>query len=285
MQNKKSAPCCGKYILVVIILIFIISGGILGYFSNKKEAIPVSQKEDIKNEEIQKEKETAPIIPTPPEEKWKKYTSTELGFSIEYPEMVYGVYKCSPQKPFYVPLKVFEDEKNGTVYITQEYYYSDWNSELQNNTGHCKKIIYSLELLQSEWRTSALWGENKPFSLLSEKTFLGWGILISNIKNDVELNKFIKDNYGPGCFAQNKKLWKQNRIYEIEIESEDRDKETDLGTTTCPINYAYKILYAPEKNKIMSIKLGQECTFGTRYISEELYKCYDDEMINSFQFE
>ena len=281
MQNKKSASCCGKYILVGVILIFIISGGILGYFSNNKGAISVSQKEDIKNEEIQKEKEIVPIIPTPSEKKWKTYTNSKLGFSIKYPEMVYGVYKCSPQKPFYVPLKVFEDNENGIAYITEEYYYSDWDNELQNNNGPCEKIINSLEYLKSQRET--IIDINDKVSL-NYNPFLTKVFIIKNIKNDSELNKFIKDNYGSGCFAQNKKPWKQNGVYEVEIESKDRNEETDLGTTTCPINYTYKILYAPEKNKLVSVNLGQECGFGTNYDSEN-YKCYDNEMINSFKFE
>ncbi|MCK5085273.1 hypothetical protein KAK05_01030 [Candidatus Parcubacteria bacterium] len=280
MQNKKSTPCCGKYILVAIILIFIISGGILGYFLNKKGAIPVSQKEDIKNEEIQKEEEIAPIIPTPPEEKWKKYASAELGFSIEYPEMVYGVYKCSPQKPFYVPLKVFEDNENGIVYITQEYYYSDWNNELQNNNGHCKKIINSLEYLKDQ--REVITDVNGKVGL-NQNPFLTKVLIIKDVKNDIELDKFIKDNYGQGCFIKNKTSWKQNGVYEIEIKGEDWDKGADLGTTTCPFNYTYKVLYAPKKNKIMSVNLGQDCGFGTDYNSKD-YKCYDKEMINSFKF-
>ena len=280
MQNKKNAPCCGKYILVVAILIFIISGGILGYFSNKKGTIPISQKEDIRNEEIQKKKKTAPIIPTPLEEKWRKYTSTELGFSIEYPEMVYGIYKCSPQKPFYVPLKIFEDEKNGTVYITQEYYYSNWDNELQNNNGPCKKIINSLEYLNSQ--REIIIDINDKASL-NYNPFLTRVFVVKNIKNDTELDKFIKDNYGPGCFVETKELWEQKGVYEIKIKGEDWDKGADLGITTCPWNYIYKILYAPEKNKLMSVNLGQECGFGINYDSEN-YKCYDNEMINSFKF-
>jgi len=271
-----------SYILIVVVLIFIASGIILSCSLNKKEPVIIFQKEsvEIKKEETQKEK-IAPIILTPPEEVWKTYTSSELGFSIKYPEMVYGVYRCSPQKPFYVPLRVFEDEENGIVYITEEYYYDDWDSELQNNTGSCKKIINSLEYLKSQ--REIIIDINGKASLNSNP-FLTKVFIIKDIKNDVELDKFIKDNYGSGCFADSRKLLRENGVYEIEIESEDRDKETDLGTTTCPINYVYRVLYAPEKNKVMSVNLGQDCGFGTDYNSEESYRCYDDEMTDSFRF-
>lgn len=269
-----------EYILIAVVLVFVISGEALEYFLNKKESVPVSQKENLKKENIQKE-ETASIIPAPPEEIWETYVSAELGFSIRYPEMVYGVYRCSPKKPFWVPLKIFEDKKNGIVYITQEYYYDDWDSKLQNNTGPCEKIMNSLEYLKSQREIII---DINDRASLNYNPFLTRVFIIKNIKNDTELDKFIKDNYGPGCFANNKKLWKENGIYEIEIKGEDWDEKANLGTTSCPWNYMYKILYAPEKNKLMSVNLGQECGFGTDLDSQS-YKCYDEEMVDSIEFE
>ena len=272
-----------NYILIITLLIFIICGGVLSCFLNKKNSvsISVSKKEDIKKEEIQKEEEAIPIVPTPPEEKWKTYTSSELGFSIKYPEMVYGVYKCSPKKPFYVPLKVFEDSENGIVYITEEYYYSSWDSETQSNTGPCEKIINSLEYLKRQ-REVVVNISGKVD--LNQNPFLTKVLVIEDIRSDVELDKFIKDNYGSGCFVNNKRFWRENGIYEIEIKGEDWDEGTDLGTTTCPLNYVYKVLYAPEKNKAMSVNLGQDCGFGTNYNTKN-YKCYDGEIVDSFRFE
>lgn len=249
-----------NYILIVAILIFIICGGILSYSLNKKEPVPISKKEGIEKEEVQKKEDEDTIISTPPEEVWKTYTSAELGFSIKYPEMVFGLYSCSPKKSFWVPLKVFEDKKSGIVHIIKEYYYSDWDRESQTKIGPCKKTFNSL------------------------KSSRGRRILIEDIKNEDELDKFFKDNYGPGCFAGEKELWKQEGVYEIRRKGEDWGPKTNLGTTTCPWSNNYKILYAPEKNKLMSVNLGQECGFGTDLNSKD-YKCYDGEMIDSFRFE
>ncbi len=200
-----------------------------------------------------------------PEEKWETFKNSDLGFSIKYPQMVYGVYRCSPDKPFYVPLKVFEDKENGIAYISEEFYYDmPWDNELNKAAGPCKKYIYSLE------------------SLKAGDTWLARTIKIQHIKNDNDLNKFIKDNYGSGCFAGKKIPWEQQKgVFEIEIEGGD---ELDLGTTVCPLNFTLKILYAPQKNKAMTVILGQECGFGTDTNSKS-YKCYDEEMINSFRFE
>ncbi|MBU4368506.1 hypothetical protein KJ575_02210 [Patescibacteria group bacterium] len=253
-----------KYTIIAIILIFCIGAGILGYFQYKERVIPNHSVSPTASSSTTSPNPTSIPTLTPPPEVWETYTNTELGFSIKYPQMVYGTYGCSPNKPFYVPLKAFEDNINGIVYITEEYYYDDWDRESQTKTGPCEKNFYSIESLQ-------------------ETPVSGWRILIEDIKSESELNKFVKGNYGKGCFVGEKELWKQEGVYEIRIEGEDWGPETNLGTTTCPLNYTYKVLYAPEKNKVMSVDLGQECDFGTDHDSEN-YKCYDYEMIDSFRF-
>lgn len=245
-----------KNILIAIILIFGISAGILGYLKYKNETTPIPS-------------------PTPaqPPEVWETYTNSQLGFSIKYPQMVYGVYRCEPLKPFYVPLKIFEDNENGIAYLTEEYYHeAPYNSELNDYTGPCKKITYTLESLKKE---KGKYGN----------PYLARVFIIKNIKNETDLNKFVKDNYGSGCFVEKKVLWKsQEGVYDIVLKGEDWDKETSLGTTACPISGDYKILYSPEKGKLMSVGLGQECGFGTDYNNQKTYKCYDKEIINSFKF-
>lgn len=217
---------------------------------------------------------------TSSEEIWKDYNSTELSFSIKIPKIVYGVDRCFSNRTIWVPVKVFEDKENGIAYITQEYYYDNWDSKLQNHTESCKKIIRTIDSLKEE-REVVVQINDKVQT--NANPFLTWVIIIKDINNDAELNKFIKDTYGFGCFIEKKEPWKQEGVYEIKIKGEDWDEGTDLGNTTCPFNYTYKILYAPEKNKIMSVNLGQECGFTTDP-NFKLYKCYDEEMIDSFEF-
>lgn len=200
---------------------------------------------------------------------WNKYINHTLGFSIQIPKEVYGLYKCPSKETIQVPVRVFEDNENGIVYISQEYYYrAEWDSELQEFTGPCEKIAYSLESLKSETV------DNNPF--------LGWAILIKDIKDESELDKFIKEIYGSGCSAGQKTPWVQSGVYEIPVLADG----TDLGNTACPVGWmnSEKVLYAPEKDKFMSVILGQECTFGTNPYSKP-YQCYDEEMINGFKFE
>lgn len=253
--------------LLAVLLIISVSAGLL-----------VWQK--IKNLDREVQNEENPVSIFPEEEIWEKYTS-ELGFSMKIPQNVFGVYRCFSDKTIWVPVKVFEDKENEIVFITQEYYYeAKYDSELNKYTEPCEKIIYSLKLLKEDVASiSGLTNSPKPW--------LGLALVIKNINNDIELNKFIKDTYGSGCLIEKKEPWKQNGVYEIKIKGEDWDRGADLGTTTCPINYTYKILYAPEKNKVMSVNLGQECQFGNDPALESYseYKCYDEEMIDSFEFE
>lgn len=267
MNNELIAK--NKCIIITIILIFGISAGILGYFQYKESFIsnpPVSPSASV-NPSISPDN----TLPSP-EEVWKTYTNSELGFSIKYPKMVYGVYRCSPNKPFYVPLKVFEDNSNGTVYVAEEYYYDNRDSNTQNNTETCKKNIYSLESLTKEKESYG-------------NPFLSRVFVIKSIKNDTELNEFIKTTYGSGCSVEKKTPWEpQGGVYKIDVKGEGWDKTTDFESTTCHLPMSTLIiLYDNTMGKFMSVNLGQECGFGTDP-SLQPYKCYDEEMINSFRF-
>lgn len=70
-----------SYIIIVVILIFMAGGIILSCFLNKKEPVIISQEEDIKNEEVQKEinqDENNEIT-------YKTFSSPNADFEFEYP--------------------------------------------------------------------------------------------------------------------------------------------------------------------------------------------------------
>lgn len=264
-----------KNVLIVAILISGIGAGILGYLQYKNNVIPRPSASPSASVPpvISSSSAPTPTI-TPPPEVWETYTNSQLGFSIKYPQMVYGVYKCEPKKSFYTPVKIFEDNGNGITYVTQEYYYqAPYSSELRDYTGPCEKITYSLESLKKEKEEYG-------------NPFLAWVINIKNIKNDVELNKFIKDYYGSTCSIEKKTPWKQQEgVYEITLKGEDWDKEIKSEAAACRLAMSpLVILYKPGIQKIMSVDLGQGCVFGIIETDGKDYQCNDINMINTFRF-
>jgi len=263
MTNTKQ-----KFILIATILVFI---GVIIWSHNYMTKIetnhipePVAEEEreseiEIKKEELQDDVFSEVI--------WSKYVNDEFGFSIDIPDKVCGWYSCEPRKAIQVPVKIFEDNENGIVYISQEYYYiSKFDSALRKHMGECKKTI------------------ERPKGL---KPRLGWAIVIKTVENEDELDKFIKENYGSGCEAKDKKFWEtdynQSGVYNISIGGEGDNMKTNLGTTSCAGAWTtrHKVLYFPEENKVMSVKLGQEPTF----FNNSHTAAYDEKMIDSFKFE
>lgn len=245
--------------------------GIFLYFCGKKEST-----EEAINQEM-----VAPVKIPVDTSSWKNYTNSLLGFSIKIPPEVPTLYRCRPadRQTADTPLKVYEDNQNGAVYISQEYYYdANWSQPEQKFVGNCDKITYSLEFLKNE-------EENKYTSGLASHPFLGWKIIINNPQNDNEVDDFIKQNFGSTCTIISKNL-QENGYYQISITGRKNLKENGVAIMdeTCYTNFSYKILYSPEEQKLMSVILGQECTFGTDP-SAYPYQCYDDEMIKSFKFE
>lgn len=280
-----------KYISIIIIAIIVIA--IIGVlvWQGKKPLPVVVQKTTPTIAPTVTESPLPTLTPTPTPEavKWTKYTSKTLGFSISMPEKVYGFDGCDSSDNFLVPLKAFEDNVNNAAYIVPEYYYDNYyGSDIKNpkpGISNCETKTYSLQLAKDETQDKGLDGK---YIASSGKPFLGIAIRIKNIKNDTELNKFIKDNYGSGCLMESKTLWpQQSGVYEIILNAfkDAKGNDTDLGSTVCPVNYVYKILYSPEKSKAMLVKLGQECNFQTNPANLTSYACYDEDMIKSFRFE
>jgi len=198
---------------------------------------------------------------------WILYQNDNLGFLIELPSEIATVSKCPNNKMVSVPVKVFENNESRVAYIVPEYYYdASWSSEEQKFTEDCVKVIYSLDMLETEKR---------------EKPFLGWTINISDIKNEEDILRAIKDNFGSTCEIKDKVKDEQGN-YEISLYGSDWNFKVGLESN-CMINYSYRIIYSEEKNKMMSVILGQECTFGTDPNIKPYY-CYDENMINSFKF-
>lgn len=260
-----------EYISVIIIAIFIMTVGFLIWQGKKSSPIIVYPTPSIGLNPIST---AAPNVIV----EWTNYTNKILGFSMSVPKIVDSLDRCNG-KDHLVPLTVFEDNANGAVYFVPEYYYDNIDNS-KTKQSDCVKKVYSLQLIKDELAGKGL--DGKYISSLNNP-FLGLAIRLKNVKNDTELTKLIKNNYGLGCVAGEKIPWKQQEgVYEVAIAGENPNKEVGISNPDCPVNYAVKILYASEKGKVVYVTLGQESAL---YGASPDYRDFTGDIIKGFRFE
>lgn len=107
----------------------------------------------------------------------------------------------------------------------------------------------------------------------------GWRlkVAVKSVKNDSELEKFIKEKFGSDC-----KIDKRSYLYGADNEAVYSYEQTPGGIeSNCAVA---KILYDSRVKKVMAISGAQECRFSAT-LDNYGAVCYDDLMINSFRFE
>jgi hypothetical protein len=218
----------------------------------------------------------AQIIPL--DETWSQYTDHRLGFSIQVPHMMvspYGSCKWVEEngshsyqpEPSYVPVKVFED--GDTTYIAGEYYYELTGETKETSAdgttrtffSECQVVTNSLELLRN------------PENHYQTK----WEIVVREVRDDDELDAFIKSRYGSGCSLGERIVSGQDGVYDVRIQGDGKG----LSETRCPLNYATVVKYYPAGDKVIAWNLGQ----GPTFVADVAYPVtYDREMVDSFRF-
>jgi hypothetical protein len=198
---------------------------------------------------------------------WNTYINKQLGFSIETPPEVYSSFHCGSD---FEPVRILEDNADESVYIFQDYYDN-------GQDGQCLKIVRSLDDLIKETGVA-------PFDYFPKPIF-GWDIMVNDVKNDQDVLKYVKQNFGSTCIISSKEL-QQDGSYQIVITGSDGGKDGGPWYGTCSLDFAHKVIYLPQKNKMMSVQMGQECTFqNSDPVSSSDYQCYDEDMIKSFKLE
>ncbi len=248
-------------ILATLLFILFIIGRLYFYHPQKGPALPVS------NNEIKSEASTSKVIETV----WMDYSNSQLGFSLKFPQNVFATGFCNREQ-LASPIRILEDDTRGRVYLFQDYYGN-------NKDGQCVKIIHSVDDIRKQTEETAKENFFPSYNF-------GWTIIINDIQNDKDLSKYVKENFGSGCAINNETL-QENGTKKFSVKGNDFSNPTD-DWGKCNVNYAYKILYSPEKYKLMSVLLGQECKFQNSdptTATPSTYQCYDNEMINSFKFE
>jgi len=213
---------------------------------------------------LQESQTTKPTIETPSSESkdgWISYTSPQ-GFSLSYPKVTMGA-GCSGEASTSVPIRLIEDAENHYTYLTIS----------------CSD---TLETLREKTRQASAIKDYKQ-----EKIPSAWSIAQKDIRNENDLDTFIKEHYGTGgCVVGERKLTtRQDGVYEVTINGTDWKNPSDgfYTSTSCRIDYAYKLFYSPQKGRAISLVLGQDCTFGKTSSPEDCYE-EEDRILDSIKF-
>jgi hypothetical protein len=221
--------------------------------------------------------ETEPSEITVVDDTWFNYTNYQLGFSIDYPRTkihFHGTCTWNEENGDHsyryeyalVPVKTFEDVD--TVYITSEYQHelTGETKETSEDGGtrtffsECQAISNSLELLRDQEHYQEM-----------------WKIVVREVRNDEELDAFLKSRYGSGCSLGEKVSSNQDGVYDIKIQGDGNDWSESL----CPLNYGTVVKYFPEGNKVIAWDTGQASTFAADAGNSVVH---DQEMVDSFRF-
>ncbi|EKE14161.1 MAG: hypothetical protein ACD_12C00650G0001 [uncultured bacterium] len=197
---------------------------------------------------------------------WNLYTNYQLGFSIKFPKRLSDMFascewKTDSYRPQFgmLPTAIFEDNPNGVVYFTSEYF-SELTGETVRGGIHyfsgCGKVTNSLAVMNSNQRWS----------------ISNWKIEILDVANDVEVEQFIKTRYGASCTVKTKNPASQSGVYDVTIQQTPPDEG-------CFIGGMITIKYYADKHVMAHWVRGQSYSFMDLNNNE-----YDDEMENSFLF-
>ncbi|MCX6713236.1 MAG: hypothetical protein NTY66_03465 [Candidatus Vogelbacteria bacterium] len=119
-------------------------------------------------------------------------------------------------------------------------------------------------------------GEPQKFSDLQRMNVRDWKIVVAKVKNNKELEGFIKEQYGPGCSLGEKTLTSNDpSSYLVKIVGNGDNKDD----TTCYIAEAHqRVIYSPASGRVATWMGGQPT-----FIPQGFF--FDAEIANSFKFE
>ncbi|MFA7676021.1 MAG: hypothetical protein WCY28_01250 [Candidatus Shapirobacteria bacterium] len=265
-------PNVFKYLF--FISIFVLLGVIIGFYYILNNKIAKLSEEKTSEVVTTQENIQPTVKPTINQESTLTSLNTnnnlytnKLGFSLTLPKII-SIPICQKNEGSYglggneeVSLNLFE--KGDTIYFAGEYFYNVTGGENtpEGNfiwTG-CQKTTNTFEEINKG---------NFPSSRMK--------IYVTNIKDDSELEQFIKSKYGSGCQLGEKTQSTTTGTFDVKILSDGKGLDESL----CPINFAIKTKYNQNKGKLVIFELGQACNF----YNETNKNCDDLDIVNSLKF-
>ncbi len=199
------------------------------------------------------------------------YTNNKFGFSLTIPKFASGSVECKKEPDSYRPnsgnvsINFFENKE--TIYLAADNFYSltgeQKTSEGISNFSRCEKLKTNFELIEEDKVSSG--------NITSLK------IYAANIKNDEELEQFIKSKYGSGCKLGKKTKIDTTEAFDVSILGDGKE----LGESECPMNFMVKLRYNQTKGKLVLFELGQACNLAKNSTGDS---CYDSKIVDSLNF-
>lgn len=274
-----------KYLFIASIIVILAL--IIGFYfllNNKINQLSNKQTTELTPDSIQKptnSEETIPtIIPTiistestliEKDTNNNLYTNNKFGFSLIIPKFAIGSIECKKETDSYRPksgnvsINFFENKE--TIYLAADNFYrltgEQKTSEGISNFSGCEKLKTNFELIEEDKVSSG--------NITSLK------IYAANIKNDDELEQFIKSKYGLGCKLGKKTKLDTTEVFDVSILGDGKD----LGESECPMNFMVKLRYNQTKSKLVLFELGQACNLAKNSTGNS---CYDFEIVDSLKF-
>jgi len=241
-------------------------------FTGDAAVPPVASGEtEVREEEVATTSEITAL-----DETWNQYTNYQAGFSIKFPKMMMafnGSCIWNEERGSYryemglVPVDIFED--TDAVYIAGETFYAlaGQREETTDDGGtryffeECNQVTNSLELLRD------------PESFHQQM----WKLVVAEIRNEDDLDSFIKGRYGSSCSLSEQMASTQEGVYDVRIQGDGKS----LEETECPLNYGTVVKYYPGGNTVVAWDTGQAYTFSADKTNSVTH---DQEMVDSFEF-
>ncbi|MSR86872.1 hypothetical protein EXS70_01730 [Candidatus Peribacteria bacterium] len=106
-----------------------------------------------------------------------------------------------------------------------------------------------------------------------------WELVSKTIRNDTELESFIKERYGKDCVSGQKAMTAQEGTFDVKISGFTPFDDPDGD---CVVNYATVIRYSPSRQQVISWHMGQDVSFVSGKYPN--WYVYDDDVVKSFRF-
>lgn len=211
-----------------------------------EEGLNALKEQANSSEEKEDEKKGSEMIKL--DSTWNKYINHNLNFSIKFPKEVRGNNPfCKDEGYKMTPVKICEG--SNVVYITEKYFYRE---------DSCKRAESTFSKLENQ-------------EIDKDPHRASWKIITQEVKNQEEVEKFVKKHYGESCGIELEANPNRKKVYNVNIKGSLKGE--------CRINFMYVIRYDFLLNKVVAWNMGQDNEF---FATPE--KAYDSQMKDSFRF-